>query len=115
MRLQGSACVMTVQSPKIRDVVAPESLAGKKVLVMGLGRFGGGVGVAKWLAREGAVVTVTDMGTAGELAESVKALEGLPIAFKLGAHDVADFLGAELVVINPAVDREKSEVVRAAV
>ena len=27
------------------------SLADKKVLVVGLGRFGGGVGVAKWLVR----------------------------------------------------------------
>src|SRR3982751_3265306 len=27
----------------------PQPLAGKKVLIMGLGRFGGGVGVAKWL------------------------------------------------------------------
>ena len=33
---------------------------GKKVLVQGLGHFGGGVGVARWLCAQGAVVTVTD-------------------------------------------------------
>lgn len=92
----------------------PAPLAGKRVLVMGLGRFGGGVGVSRWLAAQGALVTVTDAAKPEELAESVKALEGLPITFKLGAHDVADFLATELLVINPAVDRAKSEVVQAA-
>ena len=33
-------------------------LANKKVLVMGLGRFGGGVGVSQWLEQQGAIVTV---------------------------------------------------------
>ena len=92
----------------------PESLAGKKVLVMGLGRFGGGVGVARWLVSQAARVTITDTAPAAELAESVKALEDLPITFKLGGHDVGDFESADLLVINPAVDREKSEFVQAA-
>ena len=29
-------------------------LAGKRVTVLGLGRFGGGVGVARWLCSQGA-------------------------------------------------------------
>ena len=90
------------------------TLAGMRVLVMGLGRFGGGVGVSQWLAGQGAVVTVTDSARPEELAQSVKALEGLPVSFKLGGHDVADFLAADLLVINPAVDRAKSDVVQAA-
>ena len=92
----------------------PHSLAGKNVLVMGLGRFGGGVGVSKWLASQGANVTVTDMAPADQLADSVKALTGLPITFKLGGHEVADFLAAELIVINPAVDKATSDVLQAA-
>lgn len=35
--------------------------AGKKVLVMGLGRFGGGVDVVKFLNKAGARVVVTDL------------------------------------------------------
>jgi UDP-N-acetylmuramoylalanine--D-glutamate ligase len=93
---------------------AHESLAGKKVLVMGLGRFGGGVGVARWLVQEGAVVTVNDSSPAEELGDSIRALDGLPITFKLGGHRVEDFLAADLLVLNPAVDKDKSEVVKAA-
>ena len=97
-----------------RVVETSGGLAGKKVLVMGLGRFGGGVGVAKWLVAQGAIVTVNDSATAEELAESIKQLEGLPVTFKLGGHALEDFLGADLVVLNPAVDKQKSEVVREA-
>lgn len=91
-----------------------ESLAGRNVLVMGLGRFGGGVGVARWLVGQGATVTVNDAAPAAKLAESVQALEGLPIRFKLGGHEQADFLSADLVVVNPAVDRKSSTVLQAA-
>ena len=34
---------------------------GRRALVMGLGQFGGGLGVTKWLLERGAQVTVTDM------------------------------------------------------
>ena len=59
----------------------------KKITVMGLGLFGGGVGVAQFLARQGASVTVTDLRKATELSSSIKQLEGLPISYKLGGHD----------------------------
>lgn len=91
-----------------------ESLAGKKVLVMGLGRFGGGVGVTKWLVSQGAVVTVNDADPAEKLADSIRALDGLPLTFKLGGHFLEDFLAADLLVINPAVDKEKQPVVKEA-
>jgi len=57
---------------------------------------------------------VTDGATPEQLADSIRALEELPITYKLGGHDMADFLGADLLVINPAVDRAKSEFVQAA-
>ena len=72
---------------------------------MGLGLFGGGVGVARFLANQGARVTVTDLKGATELAASIKQLEGLPISFKLGGHSEPDFAGADMVIINPAVPR----------
>ena len=33
----------------------------KKVLVMGLGVLGGGIATTKWLVKQGASVTVTDL------------------------------------------------------
>ncbi len=70
---------------------------------MGLGRFGGGIAVARWLAGEGARVLVTDKDPASALADSVRQLEGVPVEFRLGEHRVGDFTGAELVVASPAV------------
>ncbi len=91
-------------------------LADKRVLVMGLGRFGGGVGVSRWLAEQGARVTVTDTANAEQLAESVQKLADLGdrITFKLGGHDLADFTACDLLITNPAVDKAKSEFVQAA-
>lgn len=77
---------------------------GLRVTVMGLGRFGGGAAVARWLARQGAAVTVTDLADGQTLTGSLAALDGEPIAaFHLGGHRQEDFRGADLVVVNPAV------------
>ena len=81
------------------------NLKGQRVTVMGLGLFGGGVGAVRFLVREGAVVTVTDLRTEKDLRASVRALNGLPIAFKLEGHEETDFRNADLIVANPAVPR----------
>src|SRR3978361_1813626 len=88
--------------------------AGKQVLVMGLGVHGGGVGVARFLAQQGAHVTVTDMKSAEGLKESMQALAGLPIAYHLGEHREADFLNTDLLVRNPAVPRDHPLLLQAA-
>ena len=76
----------------------------KRVTVAGLGRFGGGIAVTRWLVEQGAAaVLVTDKDPADKLAESVKKLEGLPVEFRLGEHREADFAGADLVVTSPAL------------
>jgi UDP-N-acetylmuramoylalanine--D-glutamate ligase len=80
-----------------------ESLAGKRVTVAGLGRFGGGIAVTRWLCSQGADVLVTDLDPAEKLADSVRQLEGLPVEFRLGEHREEDFSGADLVVASPAV------------
>jgi UDP-N-acetylmuramoylalanine--D-glutamate ligase len=81
-------------------------LRGKRALVMGLGIHGGGLGVARFLAGQGADVTVTDLRTPEQLQPTLDALAGLPIRFVLGQHDDDDFRNADLVVRNPAVPRE---------
>src|SRR5512134_790587 len=81
---------------------------GRRVLVVGLGRFGGGVGVTRWLVSQGAEVTVTDHADAGSLTESLTALSDLPLTLHLGSHDAADLDSCDLVVVNPAVDKARS-------
>lgn len=77
---------------------------GRRVTVMGLGRFGGGLGAARWLAQQGAEVTVTDLADAKALAEPLAALQGTPLAaLHLGGHREDDFRRADCVVVNPAV------------
>ncbi len=58
-------------SSKSSNSPAAENLAGAKVTVVGLGRFGGGIGVTRWLCAQGAKVTVSDQASADSLAESV--------------------------------------------
>lgn len=82
------------------------ALAGTRALVMGLGRFGGGLGVTRYLLSQGAAVTVTDLALEGTLAASLASLtdaETRAVQWRLGQHVDADFDAAELVVVNPAV------------
>ncbi len=80
-----------------------DDLRGKRVLVAGLGRFGGGVGVCKWLASEQASVTVIDSADEGKLADSIHQLESLDIQFRLGRDLPDDFAGIDLIVVSPAI------------
>ena len=75
----------------------------KRVTVMGLGLFGGGLGITKYLSNQGADVTVTDLRSKDELKESIEALEGFPIRFKLGNHDEVDFTETDVVIVNPVI------------
>lgn len=75
-----------------------------RATVMGLGRFGGGVGATRFLATRGARVTVTDLAGEEELADSLAAIADVPVAaVHLGGHRESDFRDADLVVVNPAV------------
>lgn len=78
----------------------------KKITVMGLGLQGGGVGTARWLARQGARVLVTDLKTEKELAKSLKELEGLDIKYVLSKHREEDFKNVDLIIKNPGVPRD---------
>ena len=77
----------------------------KKILVMGLGIHGGGLGVANFFSKIGANVTVTDLKTRKELRPSIKQLSGHP-KLVLGQHNLVDFLKADLIVRNPGVPAE---------
>lgn len=93
------------------------SMQGQRVTVMGLGQFGGGLGVTKWLLSQGAIVTLTDADPAEKLAQPLAQLNaalsqgvggsggsgGGTLRLALGGHHEADFTGAQVVVVNPAV------------
>jgi len=71
---------------------------------MGLGRFGGGIDVARFAHGAGARVIVTDLASAEQLSDSLSRLRDLDgIEFHLGSHDPADFEQADIIVANPAV------------
>ncbi len=86
----------------------------KRVVVMGLGHFGGGVGVARWLAQQRALVTVTDQESPEALQSSVAELADFPITFQLGGHDPEILNACDLLVVNPAVDKSRSAFFQAA-
>lgn len=60
---------------------------GRRVLVIGAARQG--LALARWLARHGAVVTITDARPEAELASARQALAELPIRWALGGHPLA--------------------------
>jgi UDP-N-acetylmuramoylalanine--D-glutamate ligase len=74
-----------------------------RVLVMGLGRFGGGVAAARFSAERGDEVLVTDKAAAAVLAGSIRALEPWPVRYRLGGHDPVDFEWADRIFVNQAV------------
>ena len=80
-----------------------QEIRNKRVTVAGLGRFGGGIAVARWLVENGAKVLVTDRDPAEKLSESVAKLDGQPVEFRLGEQRESDFTGADLVVASPAI------------
>ncbi len=89
--------------------------SGQRVVVMGLGRFGGGIGVTRWLCGHGARVCVTDLSPPEALTGSISELEGLDIDFRLGGHDEDDLVGCDWLVVSPAVDKRSSAFFQAAV
>src|SRR5579872_2717962 len=76
-----------------------EYFQGKRITVMGLGLLGRGVGDARFLARHGAELIVTDLKSAEQLHESVAALKEFPtITYRLGEHRLEDFRDRDLIV-----------------
>lgn len=77
---------------------------GKKILIMGLGLHGGGVGTARFFADKGALLTITDIRTQDQLKESITKLEEYKgVTYVLGRHRKSDFLHADLIIKNPGV------------
>jgi UDP-N-acetylmuramoylalanine--D-glutamate ligase len=76
-------------------------LAGKKIVVVGLAQTG--VAVARFCARRGARVVVTDGKPADKLAAKMAELAGIDVTWELGGHVEQTFTTADLVVMSPGV------------
>jgi UDP-N-acetylmuramoylalanine--D-glutamate ligase len=76
-------------------------LHGKTVVVVGLAQTG--VALARFCARRGARVVVTDGKPADQLAGPIAQLDGVPVTWQLGGHDAHTFTTADLVVMSPGV------------
>lgn len=92
-----------------RSRLTPPRVEGAHVTVMGLGQFGGGAGVTRYLVGRGARVTLTDRDPAEKLAKPLAAIEDLVadgrVRLVLGGHEDADFAKVDAVVANPAVPK----------
>ncbi len=84
-----------------------DSLLAKRVTVMGLGSFGGGAAVTRWLCDRGARVLLTDLAKPETLEESLASIADLVadgrVELALGEHHERQFTNVDLVVANPAV------------
>lgn len=93
---------------------ALERYKGRHVTVMGLGTFGGGVAAVRFLAQCGARVSITDLRSEEQLADSLALLQDVRLErVKLGGHPEELFTDCDLLVVNPAV-RPDDALVRAA-
>ncbi|HPB60625.1 MAG TPA: UDP-N-acetylmuramoyl-L-alanine--D-glutamate ligase [Candidatus Paceibacterota bacterium] len=71
----------------------------KKITVMGLGLLGRGIGVVKFLAKNGADLIVTDLKTKEQLSSSLKKLAVFKnIKYVLGEHRLEDFRNRDMVI-----------------
>lgn len=80
----------------------------KKIIIMGLGLQGRGLGDAKFFAQAGAKVLVTDLKTKKQLKKSIDALRGYKIKYVLGKHRIEDFINTDIVIKGPDIPLNSS-------
>jgi UDP-N-acetylmuramoylalanine--D-glutamate ligase len=81
---------------------AQDYFRGKRITVMGLGLLGG-IGDIRYLAEQGAELTLTDLKSPEDLGSSLGVLKEFPnIRYTLGSHDLADFRDRDLIIKAPS-------------
>ena len=80
------------------------NLAGKKIVVVGLGRTG--MATAQFLNKRRVSVVATDMAGEEELGSQVESLRKIGVRVELGEHRPAIFDEADMIVISPGVPHE---------
>ncbi len=87
--------------------------AGKKILIVGLGLQGGGVGLVKFFSELGAQVTATDLKSKKQLVQSIEALKSHQVSYSLNGHRMDDFVTADYVFKGPSVPWDLPELIAA--
>lgn len=83
--------------------VSIRDFRGRNVLILGLGILGGGLGMARYCAKYGARLRITDLRDEEKLRPALDALRDIEAEYVLGEHRAADVEWADLVVRNPGV------------
>jgi len=86
-------------------------LKNKKVLVVGLGKSG--LAAALFLRHHGALVTVSDVRSAEQLAKEIPALLEEGIMVEAGGHGLLTFRRQDLIVVSPGVPLDTPELLQA--
>ena len=73
----------------------------KRVTVVGLGIEG--VDLVRYLARQGAIITVSDSKQADKLTERIEEIERLPVRLSLGKNEERDVVEADAVFVSQGV------------
>jgi len=76
-------------------------LTGKKLVILGLARQG--IALARFAAKSGAQVTVSDLRTEEQLRSSINELNGLGIKYVLGEHPMSLLRGTDILAISGGV------------
>lgn len=101
--------------PRLPPGFRPRDLAGQKVLLVGLGTFGGGLGAAQHLLREGAQLSINDTRCEADLAAALAPLRDRPVKLLLGRHATEEEVAAaDWIVASPAVPWEAPPLAAAA-
>ena len=77
--------------------------SGRKVLMLGIGILGGGIGMAQYCARHGATLRITDLRSPEHLQVAFSALSDIDPEYILGRHREEDIDWADIVIRNPGV------------
>src|SRR4030042_1091581 len=80
----------------------PLLLKNKQVLVVGLGKSG--LSVVRYLVREGARVTVSDMKKEADLEPGmIQEMRDLGVTLETGGHTIDPFVGSDQIIVSPGV------------
>ena len=88
-------------------------LDGRRVVVLGLGSFGGGLGAVQWLCDQGAEVVVSDRLSLEELGPVATEAQRCGAKLLLGSHDGIDWNTEDVAVVNPAIPLDADPVMAA--
>ncbi|MGI9014593.1 MAG: UDP-N-acetylmuramoyl-L-alanine--D-glutamate ligase [Phycisphaerales bacterium] len=98
---------MPVNATDTHAAICGVRVANANITVMGIGRFGGGLGIIQWLAEHGTSVLATDLLPEEQCTSQIETLQPSihsgKVQLRMGAHHPDDFLHADVVIASPAV------------